>query len=616
MVRPKGSDRNKTIASFFADTVTIEIPRNAICSDPNAYAPVDCKGPHSIYEALMACLPSIVRESRDFSSKNRKGLSEIELNKVLVSRGYDSRRRRVTCDSKLTWHSEWYGRRWVNFMNADDHRHIQRGLQALQQFPEARLLTSDTIFKVITSIVSVCTESSGSPEYMWHEQPTLQADLSGASYAVLEYMGDASTCWRAKQTDAVLDFSTVPIPTAGMPNADFPRDSTDTGDASMAQGVPEFGIADPYAFETYVPHGNLAHPGYDMLSAVGAEPPRFALMDIPGPADATASSCVSALLTSSRSRPENCNDANQEIPRPTRRSPPASQPSSRRTSPTLRPAGDYDKEPALAGSPPTGSIEESCAPPDPRQVHQSAVKAASARLSQDKCPHAEARDPRSALLRRLARLGWDCSDLRRLCSFGYSPGQIWKLLASLPPSLQTAIRDAVADPAAAANNAYCGGGAGGEAELVFSAAEERVRQAMEEDGETGFLEVTYDPETQLRTHVFLNERYAALRGEARPALLGRLAAHAADLPSPPPDFLAAMLYGLLHRRAADVTQYVRADCGGRATLLEEHSRKTFDARGRIVKVRLGPPPLLTASRASLFCVPLRAHTHSRSALLC
>ena len=132
--------------------------------------------------------------------------------------------------------------------------------------------------------------------------------------------------------------------------------------------------------------------------------------------------------------------------------------------------------------------------------------------------------------------------------------------------------------------------AGGEAEMVFSAAEERMRQAMEEDEAAGYLEVCYDPATQRRTHVFLNDRYAALRGMSRPELLARLAAHAADLPAPAPDFLAAALHGLLHRRAADVVQYVRADAGGRAVLLREQTRKRFDAHGRVVKVR-GPAPL-------------------------
>jgi hypothetical protein len=107
---------------------------------------------------------------------------------------------------------------------------------------------------------------------------------------------------------------------------------------------------------------------------------------------------------------------------------------------------------------------------------------------------------------------------------------------------------------------------------------------MEDDGETGYLEVTYDPVSQRRAHVFLNDRFAALRGTARPVLLARLATYTADLPSTAPDCLAALLHGLLHRREVDCTQYVRWQRGGLRVLVEEHSRKRFDGEGRVVKV--------------------------------
>ena len=198
-------------------------------------------------------------------------------------------------------------------------------------------------------------------------------------------------------------------------------------------------------------------------------------------------------------------------------------------------------------------------------------------------------DTEPSPLRRLTELGWDCPDLRRLCSFGYSAAQLRRLLASVPPSLQAAVcrlaAAAVSDRGHAACTAMIEGGRVGEAEMVFSAAEERMRQAMEEDGETGYLEVVWDPATLRHTHVFLNDRYAALRGTVRPALLARLAAHDADLPSPPADFLATALHGLLRGREGFGTRYVRADCGGRAALVREDWRTRFDARGRVVRVR-------------------------------
>ena len=154
----------------------------------------------------------------------------------------------------------------------------------------------------------------------------------------------------------------------------------------------------------------------------------------------------------------------------------------------------------------------------------------------------------------------------------------------------------------------------GEAERVFGAAEDLMQRAMEADTETGYLEVRYDPASQRRTHTYLNERYAALRGASRLALLARLAAHTADLPAPPPDFLAALLHALLRRRAATCTQHVRAACGGRGALLWEHSRKRFDGDGRVVKVRAADvayrrayfdsESMLTESSPSAACFPV------------
>ena len=196
------------------------------------------------------------------------------------------------------------------------------------------------------------------------------------------------------------------------------------------------------------------------------------------------------------------------------------------------------------------------------------------------------------LLHLAAQHGWDRVELRRLYTFGYSAEPVWRLLASLPPSLRSVILDA-ADAAgrlaSGPDAILCGGGgcdAWDEARGMFSAAEERMRQAMEEDGEVGYLEVAFDPASQLRTHVFLNDRYAAIRGASRQELLSRFADHAVELPSTEPDLLAALLHALLHRRDAECTQYVRlAGSGGRGALVWEHSRKRYDERGRVVKVR-------------------------------
>jgi hypothetical protein len=197
------------------------------------------------------------------------------------------------------------------------------------------------------------------------------------------------------------------------------------------------------------------------------------------------------------------------------------------------------------------------------------------------------------LLHLAAQHGWDCIELRRLYTLGYSAESVWRLLTSLPPSLRSLILDAAADgvaPSSSSLHAIPSAGDGcaawDEARGMFSAAEERMRQAMEEDGEVGYLEVAFDPASQLRTHVFLNDRYAAIRGASREALLSRFADHAVELPSTEPDLLAALLHGLLRRHDAECTQYLRvAGAAGRAALVWEHSRKRYDERGRVVKVR-------------------------------
>jgi len=158
MVRPKASDRNKTLASCFADTVTIELPKNHSYMDQSLQSSVDCKGPRSIFAVLVNCLPNIVRESKYQACINRKGLTEVELNKVLAARGYESCRRRICNDSSLTWHREWYGRRWVNGSNPDDIEHVKRGIRALHHFPEARSLTLDKIHFVLLGFASIAVK--------------------------------------------------------------------------------------------------------------------------------------------------------------------------------------------------------------------------------------------------------------------------------------------------------------------------------------------------------------------------------------------------------------------------------------------------------------------------
>jgi hypothetical protein len=126
--------------------------------------------------------------------------------------------------------------------------------------------------------------------------------------------------------------------------------------------------------------------------------------------------------------------------------------------------------------------------------------------------------------------------------------------------------------------------------------EAELRGALEGDAEVGFFEAGFDPATQLRRgRVAANDAYAAaMHGEASGAALReRFARHAAPLPAPELDFLAAALDDLLRvRGSGDAVQYlriVRPVHGGPAegavtALVCVLTRTRFDSGGRVTKV--------------------------------
>ena len=193
MVRPKASDRNKQIATCFANTITVDMPRVGGIKNHLPYAPVTCKGPWSIYELLSACLPNIVRESSDGKSINRKGVSEIELNKTLVSRGYESFRRRMWCDDKVLWHREWYGRRWVDLSSIHDVVHVNRHLHILQQYPEAQSLTINCLADILLRVHDESSIPSSIGCEMWHARPADEGALSSPPDSTNAMMGGVPT---------------------------------------------------------------------------------------------------------------------------------------------------------------------------------------------------------------------------------------------------------------------------------------------------------------------------------------------------------------------------------------------------------------------------------------
>jgi hypothetical protein len=160
-----------------------------------------------------------------------------------------------------------------------------------------------------------------------------------------------------------------------------------------------------------------------------------------------------------------------------------------------------------------------------------------------------------------------------------------------PSAKRRRVDAAGADPRTPDRGGGGGGSGGGGADRdVFGQMGAAVREAMEADSAAGHLEMRFDARTQCRTAVFLTSRYASLVHAApRPAALALYAAHAVPLPGPEGDVLAAAVHDLLHRLDADSEQFLRIAAGdgpaARAALVRSRTRKTFDACGRIVKVR-------------------------------
>ena len=590
MVRPKASDRNKQIATCFANTITVDVPRVGGIKNQLPYAPVTCKGPWSIYELLAACLPNIVRESTDGKMKNRKGVSEIELNKTLVSRGYESSRRRMWSDDKVLWHREWYGLRWVDLSSIHDVMHVKKRLHILQQFPEAKSLTFNTLVDVMSRVHGNISEPGLNRCELWHASPADEEELSSPPDSEYGLVGESLDSRRVVGNRIEMGYPAVPpttIQTTGMSQATpCPLD---------ADFVPPLLLEnDLHQIDSVYMEGNMledrihsdrgdVHIPDRMLGSKTASVP-FALASSPCDTPSLLSSWevqvqaeATRLLSASVVRRE-CQEATPQ-------------------------AREFDKAGSLLKE---TNIQPNATRKCNVNIEPKKAETKSPVATEQDC-HISAHGHDIPLLHLAAQHGWDRVELRRLYTLGYSAEPVWRLLASLPPSLRSLILDAADGdcPSGGGRHAVLsaghGGGAWDEARGMFSAAEERMRQAMEEDGEVGYLEVAFDPATQLRTHVFLNDRYAAIRGASRQALLSRFADHAVELPSTEPDLLAALLHALLRRRDAECTQYLRvAGAAGRAALVWEHSRTRYDERGRVVKVRCSPPHPHPSTRLPCF----------------
>ncbi len=99
MVRPKASNENLAVALALANIIIVRQ------STENGHGSlrVHRKGSRSLYAAFRACLPELARNSEEQNPKNRFAVTCIEFNKILLSSGLQSIRKRDRTPTGVKW---------------------------------------------------------------------------------------------------------------------------------------------------------------------------------------------------------------------------------------------------------------------------------------------------------------------------------------------------------------------------------------------------------------------------------------------------------------------------------------------------------------------------------
>ena len=587
MVRPKASDRNKTIAAYFADAMTVET--SFTFQKKITQRAVSCRGQGSIFHALSSCLPNIIREGSCQVVQNREGITEIELNKVLVASGFASSRRRLWEKDQVTVHKEWFGRRWVDLSNPDDCVHVDERFANLKDLPECRSLTMETIKSVLSEMIAKSNLVPSSPKQV--AKPRNQCCQTRHA--------------RFEEADDIREQRDQRWGRRRCREAQDRLSAGDKGRSSCFQPTAVKCTPTPYIYIAKVEHSET-------------------IRVLPAESDQAPPTRSVQVMQSDRDSPCTQGWDNKSMLDPSitpsqlgRRV--AAQPYLSRgelsTEPSL-PSPDLPQSAAAASSCPFALNLSSpgpprAAPPSPNKRRRVTAEPCSEPRESDRAASAGDASPRRVpvlvwdrpgpLLPLAARAGWGQRELRRLCTWGYRAGPLWALLAALPADLAGVVRAALAGFDRLSQEDEGGldspeaGVQDGMETGVFGEVRAGVLEAMEADSEAGHIELCFDPRTQCRTRVFLTSRYAALvHAAARPAALALYAAHGVPLPGPEGDVLAAVIHDLLHRLDPDSEQFLRIAAGEgpaqRPALVCARTRKTFDGCGRIVKVRSGRAP--------------------------
>ena len=332
----------------------------------------------------------------------------------------------------------------------------------LYQYAEARSLTFNRVFEVLASMSIVSHENRKLPRVMWHENPACQDALGNSSDQVSSFIDEFSGHWRVATTKIEPEINSTTQPTTSIPNSyngkaneclsddglvphicaylDINSVSNQENVACNMRRSPDLdNRASPFpiidvtmvASQPASPHHIAGSPESENMAPAWSTQPQapFSLAAIEGPHH--PASTASGL-------------------------PPRRDPHGRRLSPTQAPAAvEPNASPSASG--PSGRTTSLALP---AQAPASTASKAFDDVGLETTTALACPDRGDTLLRRAARHGWDFPDLRRLYTLGYSPEPVWRLLASLPPSLRAAIRDAVADCAGVARGVAVGRGRG------------------------------------------------------------------------------------------------------------------------------------------------------------
>jgi hypothetical protein len=208
------------------------------------------------------------------------------------------------------------------------------------------------------------------------------------------------------------------------------------------------------------------------------------------------------------------------------------------------------------------------------------------------------------LLDFMFRQGWGHLAVRCIWSAGFQAETVIHVFKELPPSLHTAITEAIdsAQMSAACAAKHV------DPEVASDEITARISHEIavcssaewEGDSEVAYVELRFDPETQVRIGAAANNRAASLLGLDRTELLARLEQYDVPLPLGPLEAVALFLHALsvardsvdtcYHRLTLSAALHSRPSGGPAcAVLVCRTTVRTYDVFGRLHKASFPPP---------------------------